>query len=116
MISDPIADMATRIRNAFNAAKETVEVPYSQVKEQILEVMKSKTYIQDYEISGEGKHKVIVVTFKKNRETLNIKRISTPGRRLYMKSTEIKKVRSGFGISIISTSSGVMAGYEAYQK
>ena len=116
MHSDPIADMATRIRNAITAGKTYVVVPHSKYKEAILEVLKAKTYIHDFETIKEGKFEEIKIHFNKTRPTLNIKRISTPGGKVYKKYTEIRKVREGLGISVVSTSQGIMAGFEAYQK
>lgn len=117
MFTDPIADLLTRIRNAASAHHETVSVPYSKVKEGILKVMKEKNFIKDYTVEIEEKIglKELEITLQENR-TLTLKRLSSPGQRLYIKTDKLKSVKSGLGTIIISTSQGIMSDYEARKK
>lgn len=115
-MTDPIADMLTRIRNANQAKHEVVEMPASRLKLEILEVLKNEGYITEYEKVEDGKQGVIKVTLKyvnKERVIKGIKRISKPGLRVYAKSTELPQVLNGLGVAIISTSNGVMTDREA---
>ncbi len=120
-MTDPIADMLTRIRNGYQARMETVDVaPCSKVKVEIAKILKSEGYIDTYSVEGEGIEKKIVVTLKygANDEKVvkGIKRISKPGLRVYTKGNQIPKVLNGLGIAIISTSEGMMTDREARQK
>ena len=115
MHTDPIADLLTRIRNSARVRQTVLHAPYSKVKKAILEVLKEKEFIERIEISGEGKEKEITVTLKQDK-TLHLKRISKPGKRMYIKNTNIRKPRSGLGINIISTSQGIMSGEQAKAK
>ena len=115
-MTDPIADMLTRIRNANQAKHEVVEMPASRMKLEILNVLKNEGYITEYEKIEDGKQGVIKVTLKyvnKERVIKGIKRISKPGLRVYAKSSELPKVLNGLGVAIISTSNGVMTDREA---
>lgn len=115
-MTDPIADMLTRIRNANQAKHEVVEMPASRLKLEILEVLKNEGYIAEYEKIEDGKQGVIKVTLKyvnKERVIKGIKKISKPGLRVYAKSTELPQVLNGLGVAIISTSNGVMTDREA---
>ena len=116
VMTDPIADMLTRIRNANQAKHEVVEMPASRLKLEILEVLKNEGYISEYEKIEDGKQGVIKVTLKyvnKERVIKGIKRISKPGLRVYAKSTELPQELNGLGVAIISTSNGVMTDREA---
>ena len=116
VMTDPIADMLTRIRNANQAKHEVVEMPASRLKLEILEVLKNEGYITEYEKIEDGKQGVIKVTLKyvnKERVIKGIKRISKPGLRVYAKSTELPQVLNGLGVAIISTSNGVMTDRDA---
>lgn len=116
VMTDPIADMLTRIRNANQAKHEVVEMPASRLKLEVLEVLKNEGYIAEYEKIEDGKQGVIKVTLKyvnKERVIKGIKRISKPGLRVYAKSTELPQVLNGLGVAIISTSNGVMTDREA---
>lgn len=116
VMTDPIADMLTRIRNANQAKHEVVEMPASRMKLEILNVLKNEGYITEYEKIEDGKQGVIKVTLKyvnKERVIKGIKRISKPGLRVYAKSSELPKVLNGLGVAIISTSNGVMTDREA---
>lgn len=112
MHTDPIADLLTRIRNAANAGHEDLVVPYSRTKEDIIKVMVAKKFLEGYEIV-EDKHKNLKIQLKDDRKDMTLRRVSTPGQRIYVKKEELKPVRSGLGITIISTSKGVMTNYEA---
>ena len=119
VMTDPIADMLTRIRNANQAKHESVEMPASRLKLEILEVLKNEGYISEYEKVEDGKQGVIKVTLKynnKERVIKGLKKISKPGLRVYVKSTELPKVLKGLGIAVISTSNGIMTDREARQK
>mgnify|MGYP002769271623 FL=1 len=113
-MTDPIADMLTRIRNGVQARMTTVDVvPASKVKVEIAKILKSEGYIDNYAVTGEGIEKKIVVTLKDGRVISGIKRISKPGLRVYAKGDEIPKVLNGLGIAIISTSNGMMTDKQA---
>lgn len=119
MITDPIADMLTRIRNANQMKHPTVSMPASNLKTEILTVLKNEGYISDYTIKEENNKKQIEVTLKyvnKQRVIQGIKRISKPGLRVYAKTNELPRVLNGLGIAIISTSSGIMTDAEARAK
>ena len=119
-ITDPIADMLTRIRNANQMKHLTVLVPASKIKLEILNVIKNEGYIEDVEFVEDGKQGEIKVTLKytekKERVIKGITRISKPGLRVYAKSTEMPKVLNGLGVAVVSTSNGVMTDREARQK
>ncbi len=116
-MTDPIADMLTRIRNGVQARLETVDVaPYSKVKAEIARILKSEGYIENYAVEGDGIEKKIVVTLKyTNGQGVisGIKRISKPGLRVYARGNEVPKVLNGLGIAIISTSKGMITDREA---
>lgn len=117
MHTDPIADLLTRIRNAHMRGKMTVYVPYSRIKESIVKILKESKFIEDFqENTNDKSFKEIVITLSEEKPTLALKRVSTPGQRIYIKSKEIKKVRSGLGIGIVSTSQGLMTTKEAKHK
>ncbi len=116
MHTDPLADLLTRIRNAGAASHETVAAPYSTLKENVLKVLKEKGFIEGYVVETEDKFKTLVVTLKEDRADLTLTRISTPGQRIYTKSKELKTVRSGLGITIVSTPRGVMTNTDAYRQ
>ncbi len=115
-ITDPIADMCTRIRNAVRAEKEEVEVPFSQLKAGICKILKKEGYIHDYKAEASEKRTVLKIKLKyakKKSAIVGIERVSTPGHRVYSTAQEIPRVLGGMGISIITTSRGLMAGHEA---
>lgn len=120
VMTDPIADMLTRIRNANQMKHEFVIIPASKIKLEILNVIKNEGYIKDIEFVEDGKQGTIKValkyTDKKERVIKGITRISKPGLRVYAKSTEMPKVLNGLGIAVVSTSNGVMTDREARQK
>ena len=119
VMTDPIADMLTRIRNANQAKHENVTMPASRLKLEILAVLKNEGYISEYEKIEDGKQGVIKVTLKynnKDRVIKGLKKISKPGLRVYAKSSELPQVLNGLGVAIISTSNGIMTDREARSK
>jgi small subunit ribosomal protein S8 len=119
VMTDPIADMLTRIRNASQMRHEVVEMPASRIKLQILEVLKHEGYINDVEYIEDNKQGILRIYLKyvKNERVIKgLKRISKPGLRVYAKTTELPKVLNGLGIAVISTSEGIMTDREARQK
>ena len=116
MMTDPIADMLTRIRNGALARHEVVEMPHSKLKEHVAGVLKGAGYIDDVRVSDEDP-KVLTLVLRYGRDKVSaidgLRRVSTPGRRVYVRHDRIGKVCSGMGISILSTSRGVMTDREA---
>ncbi|HEY3374867.1 MAG TPA: 30S ribosomal protein S8 [Candidatus Aquicultor sp.] len=117
-MTDPIADMLTRIRNANRAYHGAVDIPDSRMKEQIAKILKEEGYIQDFEVVQEnGGFKMIRVKMSygpdRERVITGIKRISKPGLRIYAKKDEIPRVLGGLGIAVMSTSKGIMTGNAA---
>lgn len=115
-MSDPIADLLTRIRNAGNAQLATVEVPHSKMKESIAHVMKREGYIDSVAIEGVVASKMIRIKLKYlGRQPIidGLKRVSTPGLRRYVSAVQIPRVRNGMGTAILSTPVGIMTGSEA---
>lgn len=115
MLTDPIADMLTRIRNAHLALHKEVSVPRSKMKEAIAAILKQEGYISDVAVD-EGSIKLTLKYFKGKPVISGIKRVSKPGRRMYVGVHEIPKVQNGLGICILSTSHGVMDGTSAHDK
>lgn len=117
LLTDPIADLITRIRNANLVYKETVEVPFSNMKKAIVQILKEEGYIKDFEIIDKDEKKTIKIYLKygknKERAILGIERVSKPGRRIYVGKDEIPKVLNGIGMAILSTSKGVISDREA---
>ena len=110
-LTDPIADMLTRVRNANAVMHEKVDVPHSKMKERIAEILKEQGYISNFKIVTEGNNKNIRIYLKyagKERVIKGIKRISKPGRRVYSSVEDMPRVLSGLGIAIVSTSKGVI--------
>ena len=118
-ISDVIADMLTRIRNANNAKHETVDVPASNMKKSIAQILSDEGYIRGYQVVEDGKQGIIRITLKyvegKQRVIHGIRRISKPGLRIYSNCEDMPKVMNGLGIAIVSTSKGVMTDKKARQ-
>ena len=120
VMTDPIADMLTRIRNANQMYKETVEIPASSVKRSILEVLKNEGFIRDFEWISDEKQGMLKVELayaaSKERVIKGLKRISKPGLRVYANHGEIPKVLNGLGVAVLSTSKGVMTGQQAQRQ
>lgn len=123
-ITDPIADMLTRIRNASEARHLEVTMPASNLKAAIAQILRDEGFIQDFQFAGDGVKRNLVLQLKyvgsssggsKKAVITGIKRISKPGLRIYAKKTEIPKVMNGMGIAILSTPNGVMTGRQAWR-
>jgi small subunit ribosomal protein S8 len=113
MLTDPVADMLTRIRNANKALHETVEMPCSKLKEEIARILKEEGYVRDYRVEqDERPYKVLVIELKygrgRERVLTGLKRISKPGRRIYAGKDRLPRVLGGMGTAILSTSRGVI--------
>jgi len=118
-MTDPIADMLTRIRNANNVYHQSVVVPASSVKKMLAQILKEEGYINDYEYTEDGKQGFITITLKygpnKEKVITDLKRISKPGLRVYVQKDEVPKVLGGLGTAIISTSKGIVTDKTARQ-
>ncbi|EAZ81265.1 30S ribosomal protein S8 [Algoriphagus machipongonensis] len=117
-MTDPIADYLTRLRNAIKASHRIVEIPASNIKKEITKVLFDKGYIQNYKFEENGPQGTIKIALKYNPSTkqnaiVNLKRVSTPGLRKYVKHDSLPRVINGLGIAVISTSKGVMTDKEA---
>ena len=116
-ITDVVADMLTRIRNANPAKHETFELPASNLKKAIAKILLDEGYIKAYEVTDDNKQGVITITLKygenKQRIIQGLRRVSKPGLRIYASSQELPKVKNGLGVAIISTSKGIMTDKEA---
>ena len=116
-MTDPIADMLTRIRNANSMRYKEVEVPASKIKLEIARILKEEGFIADYKVKENSVQNTIVLNLKygqnKERVITGLKRISKPGLRVYAKNDEVPKVLNGLGIAIVSTSKGIMTDKEA---
>ncbi len=119
VMTDPIADMLTRIRNANIVRHETVEIPSSKIKRQIAQILKNEGFVKDAEFVGDHKKGLIRLFLKygQNNERVisGLKRISKPGLRVYAKSSELPRVLGGLGIAVVSTSQGLMTDKAARQ-
>jgi small subunit ribosomal protein S8 len=119
MLTDPIADMLTRIRNANRALHERTEMPASRVKIEIARLLKEEGYIRDYSIVRNGSFDTLVIELKfgKNRERVitGLKRVSKPGRRIYARKDRLPRVLGGMGTAILSTSRGVVTNRQAQE-
>ena len=110
-ITDPIADMLTRIRNANSARHDTVDVPASNMKKSIAQILLDEGYIKSYQIVDDGTQGVIHITLKyngKDKVITGLRRVSKPGLRVYVGADELPRVLRGLGIAVVSTSKGVM--------
>ena len=121
MLTDPIADMLTRIRNANKALHETAAMPTSRLKEDIARLLKEEGYIRDFRVeTPEGGHATLVIVLKygrsRERVITNLKRVSKPGRRIYARKDRMPRVLGGMGTAILSTSSGVMTSRTAEER
>ena len=120
VMTDPIADLLTRIRNANMVRHEKIEVPASNIKKQIAEILKREGFVRDVEYIEDNKQGIIRIFLKygsnNERVITGLKRISEPGLRVYAKTNEVPRVLNGLGIAIVSTSQGVLTDKEARQK
>jgi small subunit ribosomal protein S8 len=116
-MTDPISDMLTRIRNASIASYDTVEIPSSKMKIEIVKILKYEGYIRNYKLVEDTKQSIIVIYLKYNQDKSSaikgLKRISKPSRRIYARSREVPKTLNNLGITVVSTSRGVMTDREA---
>ncbi|MFN3690436.1 MAG: 30S ribosomal protein S8 [Fimbriimonadales bacterium] len=120
MMTDPIADMLTRIRNGARARKESVEIPSSRLKVQIADLLKKEGFIRDYEVKQNGVRSTLVVYLKytPSGESViqHIERVSKPGRRIYAPVDELRPVKRGLGTAIVSTSQGLLTDRECRKR
>ncbi len=119
-VSDPIADMLTRMRNAVMVRHDSVLIPASRMKLSIAKILKDEGFISDYEVLKSKQHRAIKIQLKygdKNKPVFSgLERVSKPGLRVYVERTEIPRVSGGMGIAILSTSKGVMTGQQAWHQ
>ncbi|MDX9917922.1 MAG: 30S ribosomal protein S8 [Gudongella sp.] len=117
MMTDPIADMLTRIRNGNNAKHDSVDVPASNIKKEIAQILLTEGFIKGFDVIEDGKQGIIRIDLKygKNSEKVisGIKRISKPGLKVYVKSDEVPRVLGGLGIAVLSTSKGILTDKQA---
>lgn len=120
MLTDPIADMLTRIRNANRALHETTSMPTSRMKEEIARILKEEGYIKDYRVEPGEPCAILVVELKfakdRRRVITDLKRVSKPGRRVYARKDRLPRVLGGLGTAIMSTSSGVITNRQAAER
>jgi small subunit ribosomal protein S8 len=119
-MSDPIADMLTRLRNANSAYHDTVVMPYSKIKTHIAEILQAEGYIAGWKVEDAEVGKTLTIELKygpnRERSIAGVRRVSKPGLRVYAKSTNLPKVLGGLGVAIISTSSGLLTDRQAASK
>jgi small subunit ribosomal protein S8 len=116
MMTDPIADMLTRIRNASSAKHKRVDLPVSRLKKEVARILKENHFIHDYKLLDDGRHGVLRIYLKYYEDQpviRNVSRVSRPGRRIYKGADELPRVRNGLGLAIVSTSKGVMSDRQA---
>ncbi len=116
MMTDPVADMLTRIRNACSTKKERVDIPMSKLKANIAEILKKEGFISNYRIIKDGRQGVLRIYLwypERKSAIIGLKRVSKPGRRVYCGKDDIPRVRNGYGIALLSTSKGVMPDSQA---
>jgi small subunit ribosomal protein S8 len=119
-MTDPIADMLTRVRNANSAHHDTVSMPYSKLKKNIAEILQAEGYIADWKIEEAEVGQTLTIDLKygpnRERSIAGVRRVSKPGLRVYAKSTNLPKVLGGLGVAILSTSSGLLTDKQAHEK
>ena len=117
-MTDPIADMLTRLRNGHKGLMQEVDIPYSRIKENIAAILKKEGYVADFSVSGDLKRTLKVKLKYEGRRGVieGLRRVSSPGLRRYVPATNIPRVRGGLGTAILSTSQGLMSGNEARRK
>jgi small subunit ribosomal protein S8 len=116
MMTDPIADMLTRIRNASSAKHKRVDLPVSRLKMEIARILKENHFIHDFKLMDDGRHGMLRIYLKYYEDKpviRNVSRVSRPGRRIYKGADELPRVRNGLGLAIVSTSKGVMSDRQA---
>lgn len=117
-MNDPISDMLTRIRNANRALLPLVDMPHSKLKESIAGILKREGYIQDFSVEGQLPKSIKLKLKYQGKKSVieGLRRVSTPGLRRYVGSTDIPRVRGGLGVAVLSTSEGIMTGNQARKK
>lgn len=115
-VNDPIGDLLTRMRNAQKANRQTCMAPWSTIKEELCNLLKKGKWLSDVAVLGEKPHQEIEVTFNAEKPALTLKRMSKPGRRIYMGADDLKPVLRGFGIAVLTTSEGLLTDKEAKKK
>ena len=119
-MTDPIADMLTRVRNANSAHHDSTSMPYSKLKSHIAEILKSEGFIQDFRVEDATVGKTLIIDLKygpnRERSIAGVRRVSKPGLRVYAKSTNLPRVLGGLGVAILSTSSGLLTDKQAASK
>jgi small subunit ribosomal protein S8 len=120
MLSDPVADMLTRIRNANQALHEKVAMPTSKLKEEIARILAAEGYIDGYEVVGVGPRRTLSVTLRyaanRKRVIEGLRRVSSPGRRVYVGAADLPRVQGGLGVAVLSTSQGLLPDREARRR
>jgi small subunit ribosomal protein S8 len=116
-VTDPVADMLTRIRNGIRARHSRVEMPSSKLKAEIARILKDEGYLGNYKVAEEGKKKILRLSLRYDNDGVSvisvIERVSRPGRRVYVRSRDVRRVLGGLGIAILTTPQGVMTGKAA---
>lgn len=117
-MTDPISDMLTRIRNANRALLPGVEIPHSKIKESLASILKKEGYINDFAVEGKTAKTIKLKLKYQGKKSIieGLRRVSSPGLRRYVGSTDIPRVRGGLGVAVLSTSEGVMTGVQARKK
>ncbi len=120
MLTDPVADMLTRIRNANTALHPTVMMPSSKLKEQIATILVSEGYVESFDVETEGPHRTLDLTLRygkdRSRVIQGLRRVSTPGRRIYAGASDLPRVNGGLGVVVVSTSQGLLPDREARRR
>jgi small subunit ribosomal protein S8 len=120
MMTDPVADMLTRIRNASQALHESVSMPSSKFKEEVARILAAEGYVAGYQVHTEGAKKTLEVTLKygsdRQRIISGLRRVSKPGRRVYAGAGELPRTQGGLGVTVVSTSQGLLADREARRR
>ena len=113
MLTDPIADLLTRIRNASMARKDSLTMPFSNMKMAVLKVLQERGFVQEFNKMKNNDFDEINIVLNPQRRDINLKKISKPGQRIYIKTSQLKKIHGGLGVAIVSTPKGIMSGEEA---
>jgi len=115
-VTDPIADLLTRVRNAQHARNTGCHCPWSRHNDMLCTLLKREGYLSEVEVIGEGKEKTLSLTFAPDRPPLTLRRVSKPGRRVYMGQKELKPVLRGMGLAVVTTSQGLLTDREARER
>ncbi len=120
MMTDPVADMLTRVRNANQALHESVSMPSSKLKEEIARILAAEGYIDSFDVAADGPKRTLTLKLKygadRSRVLLGVRRISSPGRRVYSGAGDLPRVKGGLGVAVVSTSQGVLTDREARRR